>query len=89
MANILVTRMGLKGVNVDRNPLELGDEELTRAANAITDPSSGRSSLRKRPGLIAFTTMATAGTVLGGMSIPLQDLSAQGTHYIYLGRGAA
>ena len=87
MAKLTVEHMGIGGVNVDKNPLELDENELTQATNAVTDPSSGRSTLRKRPGLIAFSTSATAGTVLGGADVPLQNLSSSGTHYVYVGRG--
>lgn len=87
MGKLIVESMGQAGVNVDKNPLELDDNELTQAGNAIVDPSGGRSSLRKRPGLVAHTTSVTAGTVLGGSSLPFQDLSGSGTHYIYVGRG--
>lgn len=86
MASIDVIELGKHGVNVDKNPLELDDNELTRAQNAITDPSAGESSIRKRAGLIAFTTGSTSGTVLGGVGVPLQHLLT-GTHFIYIGRG--
>lgn len=81
-----VTELGKRGVNVDKNPLELGDNELTQAQNAINDPAAGDSSIRKRPGLVAFTTTSTGGTILGGVGVPLQHLLS-GTHFIYIGRG--
>ncbi len=84
---ITVEDFGINGVNVDKNPLELGLGELTQAQNAISDVMSGRSSLRKRPGLVAFTISATAGAVLGGIDLPLQDLSDSGIHWMYIGRG--
>ena len=87
MAKLTVLGMGQFGCNVDKNPLELGDQELTKAQNAGTDPSSGRSTLRKRPGLVAFSVSATAGTVLGGVNLPLENLSTSSQHYFYIGRG--
>jgi hypothetical protein len=84
---LTVETFGLLGVNVDRNPLELNDGELIQAQNAISDPAAGKSSIRKRPGLLAFTTSLTAGTVLGGIDMPLLDVSSGGTVGIYLGRG--
>jgi hypothetical protein len=89
MAELKVTNFGLNGVNVDKNPLELADGELTQAQNAISDPASGRSTLRKRPGLIAFNTSVTAGMVLGGIDVPLVNLSTSrgGTVAVYIGRG--
>ena len=74
------------GVNVDGNPLETDPNALISARNAISDPASGQSSIRKRPGLVVFTTSATAGTVLGGIDLPLLDLLT-GTHFLYIGRG--
>ncbi len=86
-AKLTVESLGLNGVNVDKNPLELADNELTVAQNAINDPQSGMSSLRKRKGLIRFTTTATAGTVLGGTDLPFANGAPTGLHYVYLGRG--
>ena len=86
--NLVVHSLGLNGVNVDRDPLELGDNELIQATNYISDPSSGQSAIRKRPGLIAFNTSVLAGAVLGGCDLPLADQSVvQGAGLaIYIGR---
>jgi hypothetical protein len=84
---LVVATFGLLGVNVDKNPLELNDGELIQAQNASSDPAAGQSSIRKRPGLIAFNTSTTAGTVLGGSDVPLQDQSHVGNVAIYIGRG--
>jgi hypothetical protein len=78
---IVVRDIGLRGVNVDKNPLELANNELTRAANAVPDSAS----VRNRPGLVAFSTTATAGTVLGGVDLPLAD-RLTGTRFLYIGR---
>lgn len=85
MPIITATGLGLMGVNVDKNPLELDDNELTQAKNAIS--VTGRSTVRKRAGLLAFTTTATAGSVLGGVDLAVQDLSSSGVHFVYVGRG--
>lgn len=88
MAKLIVESFGTSGVNVDKNPLELDDSELTQAQNATgTDPTSGRASLRKRPGLVAFNTTLLSGAVLGGIGVPLLDLSHGGTVRLYIGRG--
>lgn len=81
-----VKGVGLRGVNVGLNPLEQDDSDLNLAQNAISDAAAGQSSFRKRPGLLAFTTTSTAGDVLGGIDLPLNDLR-QGTRFIYIGRG--
>lgn len=88
MDPIVVRGWGLRGVNVGLNPLEQDDSDLNRAQNAISDAAAGQSSIRKRPGLIAFTTTSTAGVVLGGADLPLADL-ATGTRFLYVGRGPA
>jgi hypothetical protein len=87
MAPLNVRNMGELGVNVDNNPLDLDDNQLTKAQNAVTDPSSGRSSLRKRPGLIGFNTSDVSATVLGGSPVPGPNLSTGGSVTIYIGRG--
>lgn len=88
MAELTVTHMGLAGVNVDKNPLELGDNELVQSQNAASDVSAGFSTLRKRPGLIAFNTdVITEGDVLGGSDLPLRNTSNTGLRNLFIGRG--
>jgi hypothetical protein len=85
---IAIDSLGLRGVNVDKNPFELDDAELSKGQNAISDPSTGRASLRKRAGLVGINTRtATAGVILGGIDMPVQNLSTSGVHWIYIGRG--
>jgi hypothetical protein len=80
--------MGEAGVNVDKNALELADNELQRAQNAISDVNKGRSTLRKRAGLLAFNTdVITEGTVLGGADLPVNNTSSEGFRNLYVGRG--
>ena len=89
-APLIVESLGLNGVNVDKDPLELGDNELMQAVNYISDPQSGQSAIRKRPGLIAFNTSIFAGTILGGCDLAFSDQSAISGNaglLIYLGRG--
>jgi hypothetical protein len=82
-----VNKLGINGVNVDKDPLEIGINEVTLAQNAISIITSGREAIGKRPGIVAFTTTATAGDVLGGLDLPLVNLSTLGDVTIYLGRG--
>lgn len=83
-SNLVISHMGLAGVNVDKNSLELSDNELTQAQNAV----AFNASLRKRPGLVAFNTATiTSGAVLGGMDLPLPDASASGSRSLFVGRG--
>ena len=87
-APLIVESLGLNGCNVDKDPLELGDNELMQAVNFISDPQSGQSAIRKRPGLIAFNMSTLVGTILGGCDLPLADQSVvQGVGIsIYIGR---
>ena len=88
MSTILkITNLGSMGVNVDSDPLSLEDQELRLAQNAIRDPIGNDSGLTKRPGFVVFNTNSSAGATLGGIGLPVQDMSGSGTHYIYIGRG--
>lgn len=83
---LLVYTLGQKGVNVDKNPLQLGEDELRQAQNAISDPLGAELGLSNRPGLEKFNAVAGAGSVLGGIGVPLTNL-ATGTRLFYIGRG--
>ena len=95
MATILsIYKVGWQGVNVDCDPLVLDDEEVRQAQNAIHDPLSV-GGLRKRPGLAQFNLPSNfiiggAGSpvILGGIGIPLANLSTTSATYIYIGRNA-
>lgn len=90
MASILkVIDIGALGVNTDADPLSLQDTELRLAQNAIRDPLGADSGLRKRPGLEVWNTSTAAGVVLGGVGVPLQDLTSRGLHIVFLGRGVS
>jgi hypothetical protein len=86
VAKLLIRTFGIRGVNVDKNPLELDDDELQSAQNTISDPTSGASSLRKRPGLAGFNTSTLVFDVIGGSPMPGPNLSQGGTVTIYLSR---
>jgi hypothetical protein len=64
------------GVNVDRNPVQLEDGELTKAQNAIHDPAGSTGSVRKRPGLVKVNTVAAAGAIKGAVGVPIVAGSA-------------
>jgi hypothetical protein len=83
---IRVTQLGNNGVNVDKNPLELDDNELRQAQNAIHNTMGTGLGIRKRPGLGQFNTDDAAGPVLGGTTVPLIDRFS-GFSTLYLGRG--
>lgn len=79
--------LGLFGVNVDKDPLMLGDQELRKAQNAIHDPLGVNEGLRKRPGLLEFNTSNLGGIILGGMGVPILNLTEDGNPTLYIGRG--
>lgn len=74
------------GVNTDKNPLELNDNELIQAQNATTELTSGRSSMRKREGLIALNGSVAAGGIRGGIGVQLAD-NVSGVRLMFIGRG--
>jgi len=86
MASLTVKTLGTKGVNADKDPFDLDDDELTLAQNAVSDPAKGKSSIRKRPGFVAFNTTSLTYDVLGGATLPGPNLSIGGTVTIYIGR---
>jgi hypothetical protein len=83
---IRVASIGLEGVCVNKNPLELSDGEVTQAQNATTECENGHRTLKKRPGLIPFNTSTLTGSVLGGIGVPLAN-KRSGTRLFYIGRG--
>ena len=89
MAPFKVNELGLHGVNVDKDSLEMNDNEFQKAQNAIHDPLGVNAGVRKRPGLAVFNTSTAAGAVKGGIGVPFPNLSVSGVHYIYIGRGGA
>ena len=82
-----VRALGLLGVNVDKDPLELSDNELRQSQNAIHDQLGVNAGIRKRPGRTAFNSTTLGGTILGGIGVPITNLSAQSDPSIYVGRG--
>lgn len=86
-ALLKVVDIGALGVNVDADDLSLLDQELRLSQNAIRDPLGRDSGLSKRPGLLAWTTSAAAGSILGGIGVPLINESLGGTVQLYIGRG--
>ena len=82
-----LTNLGMKGVNVDDDPLTIADTEYLRTQNAISDPLLA-SGVSKRPGWAPFNVSAAAGVVLGGVSVPFADQSTGSSfNTIYIGRG--
>jgi len=74
---------GKTGVVVDKSQPFLSDTDLTKAQNAIRDPLGSDGGLKNRPPHIKFNSGAAAGTILGGIGVPL--LKAV-TRTLYIGR---
>lgn len=87
MEPIRVRTMGSAGVNVDKDPFDLADDELTQAANAVSAPEKGESAICKRPGFVGFNTSTVTYSVLGGSPLPGPNLSTGGSVTVYIGRG--
>jgi hypothetical protein len=85
MARFLLYNFGAKGVNVDKAPFELDDAELVKSQNGTRDPAT--KGFTNRPGIEPINTDEAAGVVLGGIGVPLLDLSSAGTHFFFIGRG--
>lgn len=66
--------LGSLGVNVDKSALHLEDGELSKAQNAIRDGIGQDGALRKRPGLVKYSSDVT-GSILGGIGVPLALLT--------------
>lgn len=88
MAFIRIKTLGLKGVNVDKDPHELAPDELRQAQNAISEVLGAKAGLKNRPGLNEFTTDSGMGPVLGGIGV-LEPSGAQNAVALYLGRGGS
>lgn len=86
MAELIVFNLGAKGVNTDKNPLAMDNAELRKAQNVIMDPLGVEGGIVNRPGLVKFNSVAAAGAILGGIGVPLQNLTT-GTRFLYIGRG--
>lgn len=82
---LVVFNLGEAGVNTDLSPLHLAINQLRKAQNAITDDGAEKG-LRARPGLERFNPIAGAGVILGGATVPLQNIFT-GTRFFYIGRG--
>lgn len=86
MGQLSIYNLGQNGVNVDKSSLHLDPSELRKAQNIIPDPLGVDGGLKNRPGLEHFNANAAAGSILGGIGVPLLNLTT-GSHYFYIGRG--
>lgn len=71
-----VYNLGALGVNVDANPLELQDGELSKAQNGVHDVIGSAGGLRKRKGLIKLNSVAAVGSIKGAIGVPISQGTA-------------
>ena len=69
--------LGSLGVNVDKNPIQLEDGELSKAQNATHDAIGSEGGLRKREGLTKINSVAAAGSLQGAAGIPLPRVATR------------
>lgn len=86
MALLSIYSLGMKGVNVDASELHMEDGELRKAQNLIHNVSGVLGGITNRPGLSRFNTSAAAGSVLGGIGVPLAN--ADGERHLFIGFNA-
>jgi hypothetical protein len=78
MAGLLnVFGLGSLGVNKDKNPINLEDGELTKAQNAIHDPTGSMGGIRKRPGLTKVNSSAVSGSVFNIVNVPIAPITTR------------
>ena len=83
MSNLKLYNFGSKGVNVDASDLHMQDGELRKAQNIIHNVLGKGGGITNRPGLTRFNTSAAAGSVLGGIGVPLAN--ADGERHLFIG----
>ncbi len=71
MDPIKVYTLGNHGVVVDKSPIHNADGEWAKTQNAIRDPLGLLGGIHKRPGLVKFSSSVAAGSIIGGIGVPL------------------
>lgn len=87
--NLANYNFGGGGVNLVKDPLEMGDDEATQLQNAEYDAdaaTSGKGALQMRGGLVALNASPLAGTVLGLLGLAMDTTY---TRTLYAARGTA
>lgn len=78
----ILTTYGWQGVNVTKNPIQLEDNELTKAQNAFRDAAGEHGALRKRPGLTKINATALSGDIYGFVNVPFAGFGGDPIFYI-------
>lgn len=85
MPTITLYDLGSKGVNVDKDEVHSDPTEYSSAQNVIRDPLGVSEGITNRPGLVKFNSVASAGSLLGGIGVPL-PFNPTLTHTFYWAR---
>lgn len=76
--------IGRLGVNTDTDPWSVDDQECRKMQNALQSPTG---VLANRPGFKHVNALPADAAVIGGVGVPLGNLSASGTRFLFIGRG--
>ena len=74
--------LGKLGVVVDKSPVHADPSELLKAQNAVRDPLGVDGGLVKRPALGKLNSSAAAGSISGGISMPVFNFADTRTLYL-------
>lgn len=74
---------GAKGVNVDASDLHMEDGELRKAQNIIHNIQGVMGGITNRQGLSRFNASVAAGSILGGIGVPLAN--EDGERHLFIG----
>jgi hypothetical protein len=86
MAILNLYNFGAEGVNVDASDLHCKDGELRQAQNVIHNTLGVMGGITNRPGLSRFNATAAAGSILGGISVPIAN--EDGERHLFIGANA-
>lgn len=84
MATKKVYGIGKLGVNVDTDPWSMDDQECRKMQNAQQNPVG---VLAHRPGFRNHNAEPAGAAVIGGIGVPLGNLTTGGTRFLFIGRG--
>lgn len=83
MESIKLYNYGSQGVNVDASDLHMEDGELRKAQNVIHNVLGKEGGITNRDGLSRFNASAAAGSILGGIGVPLAN--EDGERHLFIG----
>lgn len=86
MGVVKIRTLGLKGVNVDKNPLVLDEDEVQQAQNFVSEQLGNVAGVVNRPGLVAFSEDG-GDAVLGGVGLVTAATGLSINGVLFLGRG--